>query len=115
MKLLTGSYTLQANRANVNQYTVNPTCKLCNAEPEDREHFLVRCTVLESIRYHYREKLSDFINITEKTKWNNSKLFTQFVLDCTASGVHSLYEDKLHDIELWSREYTNFIIPDFES
>ena len=55
VKLLTGSYTLQANRANFNQYTVNPTCKLCSAEPKDRPHFLARCTFLESIRSHYRE------------------------------------------------------------
>ena len=28
-KLLTGTYILQGNRAAFNQYTVNPTCKLC--------------------------------------------------------------------------------------
>ena len=40
VKLLTGTYTLQANWANFNQYAVDPTCKLCDSEPEDREHFL---------------------------------------------------------------------------
>ena len=48
MKLLTGSFTIQANIANFNKYTVNPTCKLWNAEPEDRQHFLARCTYLSS-------------------------------------------------------------------
>ena len=107
VKLLAGSYALQANRANFNQFTVNSTCKLSNAGPEDREHFLARCTFLESIRYHYRQKLSDFISTctTEKTKLNDSKFFTQFVLDYTASSVQSLYKDGLHNTELWSREY----------
>ena len=81
MKLLTGSYTLQANRANFNEYTVNPTCKLCNVEPENREHFLARCTFLEYIRYHYRENLSDFISTTEKTKLNDSRLSTVLTTD----------------------------------
>ncbi|KAH3835461.1 hypothetical protein DPMN_108809 [Dreissena polymorpha] len=31
-KLLTGTYTLEANRAVFNQYAVNP-CTLCNTEP----------------------------------------------------------------------------------
>ena len=33
-KLLTGTYILQDNRAAFNQYTVDPTCKLCLAAPE---------------------------------------------------------------------------------
>ena len=39
-KLLTGSYILQGNRAAFNQYQVDPTCKLCSAAPETRQHFL---------------------------------------------------------------------------
>ena len=35
-KILTGTYILEANMATVNQYSVNPTCKLCCRDPEAR-------------------------------------------------------------------------------
>ena len=38
-RLLTGTYTLQSNRAKFNQYKVSPTCQLCKVDPETREHF----------------------------------------------------------------------------
>lgn len=44
-KLLSGTYTLQGNRAAFNQYTVDATCKLSLAAPETRQHFLVECSV----------------------------------------------------------------------
>ena len=42
-KLLSGTYTLQCNRAAFNQYTVDATCKLCLAAPETRQHFVAEC------------------------------------------------------------------------
>ena len=35
-RLLSGSYTLQANRAAFNQYQVSGQCPLCQGDPEDR-------------------------------------------------------------------------------
>ena len=35
-KILTGTYILQANRVTFNQYSVNPTCKLCCRDPETK-------------------------------------------------------------------------------
>ena len=53
-----GVNTLQANRANLNKYAVNPTCKRCNVEPEDR----ALLSEMYIPGHHYREKLSDFIS-----------------------------------------------------
>ena len=39
-RLMTGTYVLQSNRAKFNQYKVDPTCTLCEDEPEGQEHFL---------------------------------------------------------------------------
>jgi hypothetical protein len=50
LKLVSGTYAFQANRANSNQNKVDATCLLCNAEDEDIEHFLLRCSVLDEIR-----------------------------------------------------------------
>ena len=43
-KLLTGTYILQGNRTAFNQFTVDPTCKLCLAAPETRQHFISECS-----------------------------------------------------------------------
>ena len=39
-RLLTGTYTLQSNRAAFNQFAVNTTCRVCGTSPETRQHFL---------------------------------------------------------------------------
>ena len=46
-RLLLGTYTLQANRANFNQHAVDATCPLCNSGPEDRQHFILHCDTLK--------------------------------------------------------------------
>ena len=49
-KILTGTYILQANRATFNQYSVNPTYKLCCRDPETRQHFVGECAFFEAER-----------------------------------------------------------------
>ena len=56
-KLLTGTYILQGNMAAFNQYTVDPSCKLCLAAPETRQHFIAECSAYEQERGVYAEKL----------------------------------------------------------
>ena len=45
-RLMTRTYVLQTVRAKFNQYTADPTCLLCCENPEDHEHFLLRCHFL---------------------------------------------------------------------
>ena len=52
-RLLTGTYILRGNRAVFNQYQVDPTCRLCLADPETRQHFVSECTFLNSERSVY--------------------------------------------------------------
>jgi exonuclease III len=49
-KMVTGTYILQANRARFNQFTVDPTCTLCNAPVEDLPHFITECSALDTVR-----------------------------------------------------------------
>ena len=56
-KLLTGTYILQGNRVVFNQFQVNPTCRLCTADPETRQHFISECSFLNNERAAYSEKL----------------------------------------------------------
>ena len=56
-KLLTETYILQRNRAVFNQFQVNPTCRLCKADPETRQNFISECSFLNNERAAYCEKL----------------------------------------------------------
>ena len=49
-RLLTGTYTLQSNRAVFNQFALDPTCKVYGTAPETRHHFLVECQSLQDVR-----------------------------------------------------------------
>ena len=50
LKLATGTYILQTNRASFNQNMVDPTCLLCSCVEETLQHFLLDCPVLAAIR-----------------------------------------------------------------
>ena len=45
-RLMTGTYVLKSVRVKFNQYSVDPTCLLCGENPENHEHFLLRCRSL---------------------------------------------------------------------
>jgi hypothetical protein len=66
LKLVIGTYIFQANRANFNQNKVDATCLLCNAEDEDMEHFLLRCSVLDELR-------NSTFHDMDITTYNNSR------------------------------------------
>ena len=65
----TDTYILQANRASFNQYAVDPTCKVCQEEPEDRVYFIARCESLDHVREPYKHKLENvFMDIIPNVK-----------------------------------------------
>ena len=91
--LMTGTYVLQSNRAKFNQYSVNPTCLLCGEDPEDLEHFLLKCRALTVIRDPFIEKticlLNDYLGIREQQDITRDlNLFVAFILDCTAVDLN---------------------------
>ena len=56
LKILTGTYILQSNRAAFNKNEVDPTCLLCGRSSETLAHFILHCAALEEVR---RDVLSD--------------------------------------------------------
>ena len=60
-RLLTGTYTLQANRHRFNQHEIDATCELCKLEPEDREHFILHCKTLSEVREKHLPKLLELV------------------------------------------------------
>ncbi|VDI15810.1 Hypothetical predicted protein [Mytilus galloprovincialis] len=58
LRLLTGTYILQSNRAAFNQIDINPTCLLCEEDSETLFHFIHSCPALASARNHHMLELS---------------------------------------------------------
>ena len=80
-KFQTRTYMLQCDRAAFNQYTVYPTCKLCLAKPETRQHFQEECSAYMSEREVYTEKLRNNTVFPDELKrgMQNRIVFLSFV------------------------------------
>ncbi|VDI42783.1 Hypothetical predicted protein [Mytilus galloprovincialis] len=61
LKLLTGTYYLQSNKAAFNQNSIDPTCLLCNENSETVEHFILDCKPLNNTRIPYLHELDCFL------------------------------------------------------
>ena len=109
VRLLTGTYTLQYNRAKFNQFNVSPICELCCKHPETREHFLILCESFRDVKHASMNKIrvlfdysSGIIDIL-----NNTELNTQLLLDATHPDIERLLQPILrqsHLLEIHSRE-----------
>ena len=110
-RLMSGTYMLQATRARFNQFEVDPTCLICCKEPENIEHFLLRCESLNKIRQPFLDKIYKLIqNSLGVAKLNDFKIndteFTAILLDCTVlidPNSVLLLEAFLHEMEPFSR------------
>ena len=91
LRLLTGTYILQENRAKFNQYTIDDTCTLCRANAETRVHFLVECSRFSNLRQGFIQSMRNIL-MTSNTKSRidevlaNPEKSTQLILD---SSVHA--------------------------
>ena len=57
VRIMSGTYMLKATRDKFNQHEVDPSCLLCRKEPENTEHFLLRCESLSGIRQLFLDKI----------------------------------------------------------
>ena len=98
MKIATGTYILQSTRAAFNQNEVDPTCQLCTEEPENLEHFILNCSILETVR---QCALCDIITtFDEELDQDFTKLDTEqkisVIIDCTnIAGIQHKVLQKL--------------------
>ena len=102
-RLLTGTYTLQSNRAVFNQHAVDATCKLCRSAPETRQHFLVECQAVSDERTKY---LSHVSVVTDRLDIDLScpDTVTRLILD--PSTLTDSFSE-ITKLELYSRELTD--------
>ncbi|KAK3094330.1 hypothetical protein FSP39_000374 [Pinctada imbricata] len=105
-KLVTGSYTLQADHTKFNKNDRPTTCTLCHNGVEDLYHFLLLCPALK-IRDQFLEKILDFLankGLGDMFR-DNRPLLTQIILDPSSSVVPCILqsEDALNTLESLSR------------
>ena len=102
LRLLTGTYILQENRAKFNQYKIDDTCTLCRANAETRVHFLVECSRFSNLRQGFIQSMRNIL-MTSNTKsridevLTNPEKATQLILD---SSVHARNGDLFIDTEM---------------
>ena len=60
-RILTGTYTLQANRHTFSKKTVDSTCNHCQLEAEDLHHMVCRCPVFYEYRNVAVKQLRDIV------------------------------------------------------
>lgn len=110
-RLLTGTYTLQTNRAKYNQHAVSSTCPRCNSGDEDRQHLLLHCSTYQ----HARDKHLSTLKLLLTTKRSastadylidNKDILMQCLMDSSDRSVTAVigeHQDIVRDIEEISR------------
>ena len=83
LKIVTGTYILQSNRAPFNQNEVDPTCLLCKTGAETLTHFPFHCAILESIREPILKDIKYILRHSD-IDFNNSEILLQLLTDCSA-------------------------------
>jgi len=114
VRVLTGTYTLQANKHKFNQHQVDPTCLLCRTEGEDRKHFLTTCPALTHAREKHLQRLESCIEETAGADarakiMQDTEMLTRTILDCqhqTVTNVIGSTKSLLTRIEKISRSLT---------
>ena len=85
-KMLTGTYTLQQNRARFNQFAVDPTCQMCGSDSENMQHFLLHCTALAETRKFHLQKIVNHLPGRLRTYClSDDQLMEQIIMNCPKS------------------------------
>lgn len=98
VKIATGTYILQSNRARFNQFAVSTRCPLCRDGPEDIRHFLLQCSHLESSRRRFLDELVRVctpIFGSHSTREQQEEMLVRLVMD--ASMVQDMVGDAVTD------------------
>ena len=83
VKLVTGTYILQVNRATFNQNEISPISLLCQEDDETTEFFILRCSALSAVRQPLLKCVEDmYIHLFHQQP--ESECLMQFVLDSGA-------------------------------
>jgi endonuclease/exonuclease/phosphatase family metal-dependent hydrolase len=101
-RFMTGTVLLQSNRHRFNQYEVNPSCPLCSAPQENRQHVLVTCPAYKGEREELLTRILPFLNITNSGMTDQE--WARLIIDpANAAEAGQILEENLKDVYLQSR------------
>ena len=108
VKVMTGTYRLQTDRAKYSGGRTSDICKLCNQEAEDVEHFLLVCEKLENQRMYYLQKIRAILHDEQKSSiipdiFDNKNILLQMCIDCTHPDVATFIGKDIQKIEMVTR------------
>ncbi|MES9880811.1 MAG: reverse transcriptase family protein [Sedimenticola sp.] len=101
VKIATGTYILQENRASFNQNAISKTCQLCKLNDETPKHFILECKSLEAVRKPILDKITELYK-TEHVHPNatESSNMLQLIIDQSAADSVEITNCKEEAIEL---------------
>ena len=99
LKIATGTYILQTNRASFNQNRVDPTCMMCRSREETVKHFLLECPVLSATRTPIMNSILEACSSLYNLACDTDTLL-ELIIDCSA-----LIDTNTHNQELSNVEY----------
>ena len=89
---------LASKQSCFNQYQVEPTCNLCSAAPETRQHFVAECSVFEIERNIFKQRMANYT--ASCIDQQDPDTFTRLVLDPSAM-VKPTVADEV-DLHRWN-------------
>ena len=106
-RLLTRTYTLQADRTKLSRGRESDMCNLCKISHEDTRRFFLECSYLEDDREKHLSKLKQYTrtHLSENTfdRLKSENLLLQFILDPSHTKccdvVGRIIKEHLYDLE----------------
>ncbi|CAG2212777.1 unnamed protein product [Mytilus edulis] len=87
VKIATGIMILQYQRSRFSKNCISANCPLCNIEPEDTTHFILKCEKLSSIRNRFIQELKSFL-----VDCNKPSLLIQELFDDEENLLHLIID-----------------------
>ena len=101
LKVVTGTYILQVNRASFNQNRIDPTCLMCGNGDETMEHFILDCVALSHIRVPILNEIRDICD--SLCPVSDNTMLMRIILDSQSIIKHDNKSDKVITLEYQCR------------
>ena len=102
IKIATGTYVLQTNRAAFNQNKVDSTCLVCRKGEETMQHFLLECSELHMIRNPIMNSVLEACSSLCNPASDTDTLL-ELIIDCSALINTNTHNQELSNVEFQTR------------
>ena len=102
IKIATGTYVLQTNRAAFNQNKVDSTCLVCRKDEETMQHFLLECSELHMIRNSIMNSVLEACS-SLCNRASDTDTLLELIIDCSALINTKTHNQELSNVEFQTR------------